>query len=282
MKIGVFGLWHLGMTTAAGLAALGFDVVGVDDHAPEFPNEPRLDYRISEGKRAGNLRFSTEQYEPAKSVDLAWIAYDMVVTEEGDATMEATRARVENILFLLRPGTIVWFSTPFPVGTTSRFAKMFPELTFVCSPENIRRGKAMETFLNPDRMILGCDLGAETFRKIGCLEPIFRAIMVTPLLMSWETAEMTKHALNSYLAMNIAFANEIAAICEKTGADMETVTAALRADSRVGPKAYVQAGPTFSGGTLARDVRFLNALGDGPLLASILPSKAWHEKRKLN
>jgi UDPglucose 6-dehydrogenase len=99
--------------------------------------------------------------------------------------------------------------------------------------------------------------------------------------MSVESAEMAKHTLNAYLATSIAFTNEVASICERVGADAAEVEQALRSEPRIGPRAYVRAGPAFAGGTLARDVRYLTELAEARrvparLLSSVLPSNADH------
>jgi UDPglucose 6-dehydrogenase len=107
--------------------------------------------------------------------------------------------------------------------------------------------------------------------------------------MSVESAEMTKHALNSFLATSVVFANEIAALCEQVGADAKEVERGLKSDLRIGPRAYLAPGAAFAGGTLARDIRFLNTLGTNhclqtPLLAGVETSNQYHKswtQRKL-
>src|SRR5215467_6605956 len=103
--------------------------------------------------------------------------------------------------------------------------------------------------------------------------------------MEWvgvEKAEMTKHAINAFLAVSVTFANEIAAVCERVGADAKEVERGLKTEARIGPRAYLAPGGAFAGGTLARDVAFLTALGTQnalalPLLGAVRPSNEWHK-----
>jgi UDPglucose 6-dehydrogenase len=159
-----------------------------------------------------------------------------------------------------------------------------PDLSFACSPENLRLGKAIEVFKNPDRVVIGVRGGQE--RQV--LERLISPLTDRIEWMSVESAEMTKHALNTFLALSVTFANEIAALCEKVAADAKDVERGLKSERRIGPGAYLSPGPAFAGGTLARDVAFLNdiAVDKGlttPLLAAIKPSNAhqasWPERK---
>jgi UDPglucose 6-dehydrogenase len=101
--------------------------------------------------------------------------------------------------------------------------------------------------------------------------------------MSIESAEMTKHSINAFLALSVTFANEVAAVCERVGADAKEVERGLKTESRIGPRAYLAPGAAFAGGTLARDVAFLTALAADhalalPLLGAVRPSNEWHKK----
>jgi UDPglucose 6-dehydrogenase len=131
------------------------------------------------------------------------------------------------------------------------------DVAFSYSPENLRLGKAISVFSQPDRVVIG--VRAEKSRKVF-------AELLAPFTdhiewMSVESAEMTKHALNAFLATSVTFINEIAAICEQVGADAKEVERGLKSESRIGPKAYLGPGGAFAGGTLARDIAFLSQLG---------------------
>jgi UDPglucose 6-dehydrogenase len=146
-------------------------------------------------------------------------------------------------------------------------------------------GKALDVFLNPDRVVVGVRNGATQ----QILEILFKPITEKIEWMSVESAEMTKHAINAFLASSVAFANEIAAICELVGADAKEVERGLKTETRIGAKAYLSPGGPFAGGTLARDVAYLcteSQLRDltTPLLSSVRISNDEHKnwvRRKL-
>jgi UDPglucose 6-dehydrogenase len=133
---------------------------------------------------------------------------------------------------------------------------MYPGERFAYSPENLRLGKAIEIFLHQDRIILGTR-GDDDAARISELLSNFTTDIIS---VSTESAEMIKHAINSFLALSITFMNEIARICEKVGADAREVEHGLKSEARIGPKAYLSPGGPFAGGTLARDVVTLDHL----------------------
>jgi UDPglucose 6-dehydrogenase len=150
-------------------------------------------------------------------------------------------------------------------------------LRYAYSPENLRLGKAIEVFRNAERVVLG--VSDESARPV--LEALFAPFTQRIEWMGVESAEMTKHALNAFLATSVTFANELARLCEVVGADAKEVERGLKSEARIGPKAYLSPGAAFAGGTLARDVRFLTAFGRDhhlatPLLDGVLASNAVH------
>lgn len=302
MKICVLGLWHLGSVTSACLASVGHEVVGLDEDvsvveslragkAPIF--EPGLERLLKAGITSGKLRFSTSHAECLSSVDVLWVAFDTPVDEEDQADSALVLKRVKNALPCLPEGAVVLVSSQMPVGSIRILEKfveqMMPRrnLTFACSPENLRLGKALDVFLNPDRIVVGVreKVTQEIIQRL--LVPIVDADKVE--WMSVESAEMTKHSINAFLALSVTFANEIATICEAVGADAKEVERGLKTDVRIGKKAYLSPGGPFAGGTLARDLSFLGIECrkhglSAPLLSAVRPSNDLHKlwvKRKL-
>ena len=288
MKICVQGLWHLGSVTAACLAAAGHRVVGLDFDAQTIAKlrdgkapiaEPGLDELL----RAHPIDFTADATRAADA-EVLWVAYDTPVDADDNADVEFVVAQVAKTLPHLRDGAVVIVSSQLPVGSTARLEAMAPKLRFACSPENLRLGKAIEVFTKPDRVVVGVrDEHAKT-RITEMLAPITTRIE----WMTVESAEMTKHAINAFLALSVTFANELASVCERVGADAKEVERGLKTESRIGPKAYVAPGGAFAGGTLARDVAFLTQLGGKhelalPLLSGVRPSneahKHWAERR---
>jgi UDPglucose 6-dehydrogenase len=156
----------------------------------------------------------------------------------------------------LPKGALVLISSQLPVGTCAKLEAEFPQFHFGCSPENLRLGKAIEVFTKADRFVVGIRNDA----KRAQLEQLFAPFTSQVLFMRTESAEMVKHALNSFLAVSVTFINEIARLCEHVGADAKEVSAGLKSDIRIGPKAYLGPGGPFAGGTLARDVVTLTQL----------------------
>lgn len=189
------------------------------------------------------------------------------------------RGQLESLADELHPGTLVLISSQVPVGFCRALADDWRahEITVACSPENLRLGDAIEAFRRPERVVVGLDEDADAPLVNRLLKPFTDQILVMPL----TSAEMSKHALNAFLAVSVTFANELARICEITGADASQVASALKSEGRIGPRAYLSPGAAFAGGTLARDVRYLQAFGDAghlatPLLDGLIESNAAH------
>lgn len=258
MKIAVLGLWHLGSVTAA-CCAEHFSVTGLDPddvliaglkegRAPIM--EPGLDALLQEGIRQGRLGFTTDERQACQDADILWICDDTPVDADDVADTEYVLTRVRRAAQHLPSGAVLIVSSQMPVGTCGKLQEEFPELHVVCCPENLRLGKALEVFRSPERIVLGVR-DADTKAR---LEPIFSKWSQNLLWMSPESAEMTKHGINTFLAMSVTFMNELAKLCEKTGANAREVEQGLKSESRIGPRAFLRAGGAFAGGTLARDV----------------------------
>jgi len=294
MNVCVLGLWHLGSVTAACLAARGHAVCGLDEdegvvralcegRAPI--SEPGLNELLREGLDAGRLSFSTSEAEALAGCEVLWVTFDTPVDEDDNADVNFVIDRVARVLPLLPKGTTVLVSSQLPVGSVARLEELAQAacpakaLGFAYSPENLRLGRAISVFLEPDRVILGVEAGTPHHQR---LQRFFAGITARVECMSVASAEMTKHAINSFLALSVAFANEIATVCEAAGADAKEVERGLKTEQRIGPKAYLSPGAAFAGGTLARDIAFLSRAGDAaglalPLLRSVKASNDDHK-----
>lgn len=291
MKLCVFGLWHLGSVTAACMADLGFDVIAIDDNKQNVDSlnddrspvlEAGLNELIEKGRQSKKLTFSTN-FSDVSGAEAIWVTYDTPVDDDDVADTDFVKSRILELLKHASDNCLVILSSQVPVGFTRTLAnectKLFPSknFRFAYSPENLRLGKAIQVFTQPDRIVVGCD---EQDRETFCA--IFNEISSNLCCMKIESAEMTKHALNAFLGASVTFINEVATICELVGADAKEVAQGLKSEERIGPKAYLGPGGAFSGGTLARDVAFLGALAADnqvsvPLLASIRPSNEHHK-----
>lgn len=268
MNVTILGLWHLGSVTAACMArhhrvtGLDFDeavIAGLRTGRAPL-QEPGLDALLGAGLAAGLLDFSTAP-AAARSSDVLWVCYDTPVDADDRSDVAWVLTRLERVLPVLRPGTVVLLSSQLPVGTCAQLAATHPALHFACSPENLRLGKALDAFEKPARIIVGATPAARPV-----LENLLTPIGAPLVWMRPESAEMVKHALNSFLALSVAFINEVAALAETVGADAQEVAAGLKSEPRIGPRAYLNPGGPFAGGTLARDVVTLSNLGSAQKL----------------
>lgn len=219
--------------------------------------EPGLNDLLTAGLEKKSLRFTTDAQVACARADVLWVCYDTPVNDGDESDVEYVLEKVRRVLPLLPSGALVLISSQLPVGTCARLEKEFPQLHFACSPENLRLGKALDAFEKAERVVVGL----RTDAKRALLEQLFKPFTPQVQFMRTESAEMVKHALNSFLAVSITFINEIARLCEHTGADAREVAAGLKSEARIGPKAYLGPGGPFAGGTLARDVVTLTKIG---------------------
>ena len=265
MNITVLGLWHLGSVTAA-CCAKHFRVTGLDFDAATIAKlsagtaplfEPGLDDLVSAGLATKNLSFTTDAAAACANADILWLCYDTPVNDDDESDVDFVLGNLRRALPHLPKRALVLISSQLPVGTCAKLEAEFPQFHFACAPENLRLGKAIEVFSQADRFIVGIRDDA----KRALLEQLFAPFTSQIIFMRTESAEMVKHALNSFLAVSVTFINEIARLCEHVGADAKEVSAGLKSDIRIGAKAYLGPGGPFAGGTLARDVVTLMKLG---------------------
>ncbi len=264
MNVTVLGLWHLGSVTAAccaghfRVAGLDFDAANVarlnSGQAPLL--EPGLDARLAAGLAAKKLSFTTNPQIACAGADVLWLTYDTPVNDNDESDVEFVLGNLRRALPHLPAGALVLISAQLPVGTCAQLEMEFPRFHFACSPENLRLGRAIDAFEKAERAVVGIRDDA----KKALLEELFKPFAAQTIFMRTESAEMVKHALNSFLALSITFINEVARLCEHTGADAREVSAGLKSEPRIGPRAYLGPGGPFAGGTLARDVVTLTKL----------------------
>lgn len=272
-KISVLGTGYLGATHAAGLAEMGFEVLGLDVDAAkiavlargEVPfHEPGLDSLMRAHTASGRLRFTTDYAEAAAFADVHFIAVGTPQSAGGAADLRYVDAAVDALApHLTRPCLVVGKST-VPVGTATRLADRLIALSpaggtvdLVWNPEFQREGHAVADTLAPDRIVVG--VRTDVAEKV--LREVYADILErgTPFLVTdLPTAELVKVAANSFLAMKISFINAMAEVCDAAGADVTTLARALGHDARIGPR-FLNAGVGFGGGCLPKDVRAFRA-----------------------
>ncbi len=293
MKIAVIGLYHLGCVTAACMADAGHEVLGFDpdpeqidalrqNKTPIF--EPGLDDLLLKNTRTKKLNYSSDPRDISQS-DILWITFDTPVDENDVADVESVLSQVKKLLPFAKHNALLLISSQIPVGTTRKLQEFcvnhFPEknIFFGYSPENLRLGNAIKTFTQPDRVIVGIDDASEKSR----IQQLFHPLTDHIIWMSIESAEMTKHALNAFLATSVVFINELSSLCERVGANAREVEQGLKSELRIGKKAYLRPGNAIGGGTLLRDVGYLIQLGEQKnyqtnLFSAVLESNHYHKQ----
>jgi UDPglucose 6-dehydrogenase len=256
--ISVIGDWQNAWVTAACLASFGHKVTLVS-RMPELSlHEPYLDQIVERTTAAGTFRrIHPEQHTDGNVQDeYGWIALDTPLDEEGGPNVDPVKLAA--IRACIRCEKII-VSSQVPLGFCQKLEENLRRpVAYV--PENMRLGAGVEMFMSPDRVVIGA-----SDRAYGQeIAEIFRPILLLPMLVDLPTAEMIKHATNAFLATSISLVNELARVGRPFDVDMRAVEQALKADSRIGPKAYVRAGGGFAGGTLERDLKALQRVGPLP------------------
>lgn len=260
ISIGILGLWHLGLVYSVCLAKLGYKVFGFDQSKENTDNlrngnlpiyEPNIRELFNKNLNR-NLFISKDAEEVIKKKDYIFVTLDTPLDDNDEIDLTSLNKLFNLLIKYSSKKTTIIISSQIPLGTTRRFVKRFgPNVIYF--PENLRLGNALEDFFNPARIVLGTD-NEKVINKFLKDFPIFTCKV---LRMSLESAEMLKHALNSYLALNISFSSELSDLCEALGANAKDVVLGLKSDLRVSPRAPLNPGIGFAGGTLGRDVKTL-------------------------
>ncbi len=269
MKICVVGSGYVGLVTAGCLAEAGNDVVCVDNDREKIAvlkkgkvpfYEPGLTEIVKRNEQLGRLSFTTELKFGVDYSTIIFLAVGTPSSSDGSADISAILAVASDIGEYLKDYRIIATKSTVPVGTYKKVTEVIESKTevpfdYVSNPEFLKEGAAVEDFMYPDRIIIGTMNPAvkEIMRQL--YSPFMRK-RNRMLFMDPASAEMTKYASNVMLATRISFMNEISALCEKLGADVELVRQGLGGDSRIGP-AFLFPGVGFGGSCFPKDVRAL-------------------------
>jgi len=267
-NICVIGAGYVGLSTGACFADLGNRVVVLDIDETKIEKlqkgslpiyEPGLEEMVQRNVRVGRLSFTTSYPEALRAAEFAFIAVGTPEGVDGEADMQYVRMAAESIAKVLDHPLIIVNKSTVPVGTGDWVADIVNShkvndvpFAVVSNPEFLREGSAIYDFLHPDRIVLG-SLDHEAATQVAQLHlPLRAKIMITDL----RTAEMIKYASNAFLATRISFINEIAAICEKVGADVKEVAEGMGYDKRIG-RDFLDAGVGYGGSCFPKDVKAL-------------------------
>ncbi|WP_299784521.1 UDP-glucose/GDP-mannose dehydrogenase family protein [uncultured Roseobacter sp.] len=275
MKIAMIGTGYVGLVSGVCFSDFGHEVVCVDKDpakltkltAGEVPiYEPGLDELMAKNVAAGRLTFSGDLAEAVDGADAVFIAVG-TPTRRGDGHADLTyvMAAAEEIARALTGYAVVVTKSTVPVGTNARVAETIraanPDADFdvASNPEFLREGAAIDDFMRPDRIVVG----VETDRAADVMQAIYRPLYLRDfpvMITDLESAEMIKYAANAFLATKITFINEIASLCERTGADVKMVSKGMGMDGRIGAK-FLHAGPGYGGSCFPKDTSALARIG---------------------
>ena len=277
MKITVVGTGYVGLVSGACLAEVGNDVLCLDldvekirvleaGGIPIF--EPGLQDMVRRNVAAGRLHFTTDVARAVQHGTIQFIAVGTPPDEDGSADMQYVLAAARNIGRLMTDYKVVVDKSTVPVGTADRVhAAIADELrkrgvqtpyAVVSNPEFLKEGAAVEDFMRPDRIIVGTDSEAARERMAELYAPFNRSHQRV-IYMGVRDAEMTKYAANAMLATKISFMNEIAALCERYGVDVENVRLGIGSDQRIGYH-FIYPGCGYGGSCFPKDVKALIAM----------------------
>jgi len=292
VRISIVGCGYVGLVTGGCLAAVGHQVTCLDNdeeriralQAKEIPiYEPHLDELVAKARAAGRIDFSGDLAAAAASSDTIFICVGTPPLENGEADLSAIDAVARVIAAEARGPKLVIEKSTVPVRTGEQLRRALEvygrargaKFQVVSNPEFLREGSSVFDFLHPDRIVVGVDepAAAEKMREI--YRPILDRKFACPvhngtcppgpspqfLVTTINSSELIKHASNSFLALKISYANQLADLCEKLGADVEEVTRAVGMDPRIGPQ-FLRAGVGFGGFCFPKDIQAFYRLAE--------------------
>jgi UDPglucose 6-dehydrogenase len=265
MKVAIVGSGYVGLVTGTCLSEIGHSVICIDNNESKIVQlkrgkipiyEPGLDEMVKKNMAAGRLTFSSNLKEAVKASDIVFIAVGTPPREDGSADLSYVENVARQIAESMDSYKVIVEKSTVPVETGERvkrtiqlYNKKGVEFDVVSNPEFLKEGDAMEDFMKPDRIVIGVDTKKAELIMKDLYKPINAKVIVTDI----KSAEIIKHASNSFLATKISFINAVAQICEKTGADVKKVAEGMGADSRIGPK-FLAAGIGYGGSCFPKDV----------------------------
>jgi UDPglucose 6-dehydrogenase len=277
-RIAIIGTGYVGSVSGACLADFGNHVICVDKDEKKIESlkrgiipiyEPELDRVIERNAGAGRIAFTTDLAAALDNSEAVFIAVGTPPAEDGSADLRHVEEAARDIGRLMEKYTVVVDKSTVPIGTARRVSAWIGEelgkrgkdipFDVVSNPEFLREGSAVFDFTHPDRVIIGTC--SERARKV--MKEIYRSLYLTEIPYietNQETAEMIKYASNAFLAVKITFINEIANLCEKTGANVQDVSKAMGRDGRIGGK-FLHPGPGYGGSCFPKDTRALASIG---------------------
>ena len=269
MKICMIGTGYVGLVTGTCFAEMGNNVICVDNNLDKLAQleagivpiyEPGLEELIQTNTKEGRLSFTSDLKYAVQNSDICFIAVGTPQGEDGSADLQYVYEAVKNVADAINGYKIIVDKSTVPVGTAEKVAQIIKERTdfpfdVVSNPEFLKQGAAVEDFMKPDRVVIGTSSEKAKQIMVELYSP-FVQNQNPILIMDAKSAEMVKYASNSFLALKISYANEIANICEAVGADGNMVRKGMCADFRIG-KRFLYPGLGYGGSCFPKDVRAL-------------------------
>lgn len=267
-QIAILGTGYVGLCTAAGFSKLGhrvkcFDVVESKIQLLQSAiipiYEEGLKEIVAEGLGSGTLSFHTQLEDVTEDTEFVFICVPTPQDEDGSADLSYVLAATANVSPLLSDGVTIVVKSTVPVGTAEKVVNAInrPTLNYVSNPEFLREGSAIWDFFHPDRIVVGSD----SQKAASEVADLYRQPTVPKVVTSPSSAELIKYAANSFLAIKLSFVNEIAGICEQSGAEINDVIEGIGLDSRIGSK-FLNPGPGWGGSCFPKDTRALLAIAE--------------------
>ncbi len=275
MKVAVIGTGRVGLVSCVALAALGHEVVGTDVDTEKIELlsrgvppffEPELENALAEQIGAHRLSFTGSAAEALAGAEIVFICVGTPSRQDGEANLLAVELAVREIARHAMDGAVVVEKSTVPAGTADKVRRTLERegdgrrVDVASNPEFLREGMALHDALEPDRIVIG----VETDRSRQALERLYEPLIRggAPFIVTdIRTAELAKHASNAFLALKISFANGLARLCDRTGADVKAVADVMGADPRIG-RAFLNAGLGYGGYCLPKDVAALRRLAE--------------------
>ncbi len=270
MKICMVGTGYVGLVSGAGFSEIGNDVVCADIEATKVARlrageipifEPGLEDIVRRNAAAGRLTFSDDVAASIASAQVIFIAVGTPPRSDGGADLSAVDKVAAMVAANVPREVVLVLKSTVPVGTNARVRRIVAgakhRVHVVSNPEFLKEGDAIVDFLRPNRVVVGCDPDDDFARDI--MGRLYRPLTMDRDRLIWmspPSAELTKYVSNTMLAMRISFVNEIAALCEKVGADVHEVRFGVGSDDRIGSK-FLYAGPGYGGSCFPKDVQAL-------------------------
>ena len=264
MKIAVVGAGYVGLVTGACFAELGNDVVCVDIEEDKIKNlnnniipifEPGLEELLIKNRKKGKISFTTDLKKSIKESDIIFICVGTPPKKNGEADLSYVEDVARTIADVMDSYKIIVEKSTVPVETGDKIAKSIKsynahkvDFDVVSNPEFLREGSAVNDFMHPDRIVIGC----ESERAKDIMKKLYSPLKAPIIFTDIKSAEIIKHASNSFLAAKISFINAIASICEAAGADVEKVAEGMGYDKRIG-RSFLDAGIGYGGFCFPKD-----------------------------